>query len=125
MPLFLLDPSPIFPGRRTGQALTDIKKPWAKIRDRARLGDMRLHDFRRTFATMAARSTPGLDSFSSPYHPPQLGSPLRVAPPDSPFYDSGTEGHDGRDTQALFDMQVQLEPTNEESARECRCQALV
>ena len=54
MPLFLLDPSPIFPGRRTGQALTDIKKPWAKIRDRARLGDVRLHDFRRTFAAAAA-----------------------------------------------------------------------
>ena len=44
----------VFPGRKKGQPLTDIKKPWAKLRDRASLGNMRLHDFRRTFAATAA-----------------------------------------------------------------------
>lgn len=44
----------IFPGRRAGRPLTDLKRPWHRIRSRARLDDMQLHDFRRTFAATAA-----------------------------------------------------------------------
>jgi integrase len=41
----------LFPGRRPGEPLGDIKKSWARIRKAAGLGQVRLHDLRHTYAS--------------------------------------------------------------------------
>lgn len=41
-------------GREPGSHLTDLEKPWQRIRTRAGLDDVRLHDLRHTFASVAA-----------------------------------------------------------------------
>lgn len=46
----------IFPGRKEGHPLSDLKQPWTDILDRAKLKDFRLHDLRRTFVSMLANS---------------------------------------------------------------------
>ena len=42
-----------FPGRRHGRHLTDIEHPWQRIRKAAGLDDVRLHDLRHGFASVA------------------------------------------------------------------------
>ena len=46
----------VFTGRRAGTHLQDIKKPWDRIRERAGLEDIRLHDLRRTAASWLAQA---------------------------------------------------------------------
>ncbi len=41
-------------GERPGQHLVNIEKPWRRIRKAARLDDVRLHDLRHSFASVAA-----------------------------------------------------------------------
>lgn len=41
-------------GRRQGAALVNIEKPWRRIRAEADLADVRLHDLRHSFASVAA-----------------------------------------------------------------------
>jgi len=43
-------------GRKDGRCISEIKKPWDKIRKRAKLEGFRLHDFRHSFASFAADS---------------------------------------------------------------------
>jgi integrase len=43
------------PGRRHGRALVNPQKPWRRLRAQAGLSDVRLHDLRHTYASMAAR----------------------------------------------------------------------
>ena len=50
----------VIPGRKPGAHLTDLQHPWRRIRRRAGLDDVRLHDFRHTFASMAVCSGKGL-----------------------------------------------------------------
>jgi integrase len=40
-------------GRVPGHHLTDLEKPWRRIRKRAGLDDVRIHDLRHTFASLA------------------------------------------------------------------------
>jgi len=40
-------------GRRPGSGLINIQKPWRRVRTRADLKDVRLHDLRHTFASFA------------------------------------------------------------------------
>lgn len=42
----------LFVGRRRGSHLVNLQKPWAAIRARAGLGDLRIHDLRRSFGSM-------------------------------------------------------------------------
>ena len=42
-------------GGRTGAALVDLEKPWQRIRVKAGLDDVRLHDLRHSFASHAVR----------------------------------------------------------------------
>jgi integrase len=47
-------------GRVAGAALVNLEKPWRAIRKRAGLEDVRLHDLRHAFASVAAASGMGL-----------------------------------------------------------------
>jgi len=47
-------------GHKTGAAMVNLEKPWRAIRDRAGLNDVRLHDLRHAFASVAASSGMGL-----------------------------------------------------------------
>lgn len=46
----------VIAGEREGTHLVNLQKVWAKIRSEARLEDVRLHDLRHSFASVAARS---------------------------------------------------------------------
>ncbi len=41
-------------GNRPGQHLVNIQKPWARLREKAGLSDVRLHDLRHSFASIIA-----------------------------------------------------------------------
>jgi integrase len=43
----------VFPGKRSGTYFTGIQKPWQRIRQRAGLPDVRIHDLRHCFASTA------------------------------------------------------------------------
>jgi integrase len=45
----------VFPAGKAGESphIVGIQRSWTKVRDRAKLGDVRLHDLRHTFASMA------------------------------------------------------------------------
>ena len=40
-------------GRRDGQPMVNLRKPWTRLRDKAGLHDVRLHDLRHSFASAA------------------------------------------------------------------------
>jgi integrase len=46
----------IFPGRRRGQHLVNITKAWEAIRTEAGIGDVRIHDLRRTVGSWLAQN---------------------------------------------------------------------
>lgn len=43
----------VIAGKKPGARLTDLERPWRKIREIARLDDVRIHDLRHTFASGA------------------------------------------------------------------------
>jgi len=43
----------VFPGKRSGTYFTGIQKPWQRIRLKAGLPDVRIHDLRHCFASTA------------------------------------------------------------------------
>jgi integrase len=45
----------VIPGARAGQSLNNIDKAWRRIRKRAKLEDVRIHDLRRTFGSHLAQ----------------------------------------------------------------------
>ena len=47
-------------GRKAGSHLTDLQHPWRRIRDRAGLPDVRIHDLRHSFASRALALGEGL-----------------------------------------------------------------
>ncbi len=56
-----LDGNPhVIVGKREGAALVNLEKPWRAIRAAAGLDDVRLHDLRHAFASVAASSGMGL-----------------------------------------------------------------
>lgn len=50
----------VIAGARSGAHLVNLRKPWHRIRQRASLDDVRLHDLRHSFASIAAGLGEGL-----------------------------------------------------------------
>ena len=50
----------VCPGVKTGSHLVGLQKIWERIRSRANLDDLRLHDLRHSFASVAAAANMGL-----------------------------------------------------------------
>jgi integrase len=50
----------VIPGERRGAHLVNLEKPWRRIRGRAGLDDVRLHDLRHSFASFGAGAGLGL-----------------------------------------------------------------
>ena len=50
----LVDNPFVICGERPGRHLANIEKPWRRIRKAAKLDDVRLHDLRHSFASVAA-----------------------------------------------------------------------
>ncbi len=46
----------VFPGQRKGSHLVNISKAWKRVKERAELNDVRIHDLRRTLASWMAGS---------------------------------------------------------------------
>ena len=42
----------VFIGKKEEQHITDLQRPWRRVRSRAGLDDVRIHDLRHTFASM-------------------------------------------------------------------------
>jgi len=61
-------------GHKEGQPLVNLHKPWGRIRKRAGLEDVRIHDLRHTFASLAARKGGSL---------PRIGALLGHTQPDA------------------------------------------
>lgn len=50
-----LDGNPyVIPGQKPGSHLVELQKPWRRIRAKAKLPDVRIHDLRHSFASVAA-----------------------------------------------------------------------
>ncbi|GHF22105.1 hypothetical protein GCM10017044_15260 [Kordiimonas sediminis] len=47
-------------GSKEGQYLTDFQKPWRRIREKAGLDKVRIHDLRHTYASVAVNSKESL-----------------------------------------------------------------
>ena len=50
----------VIPGRKPGRHLTDLQHPWRRIREKAELDDVRIHDLRHSFASRALALGEGL-----------------------------------------------------------------
>lgn len=50
----------VIAGKVPGQYLTDMQKPWRAIRERAELPEVRIHDLRHSYASIAATNGEGL-----------------------------------------------------------------
>ena len=50
----------VITGRNEGQHLVNLDKAWRRIREKGRLGDVRIHDLRHSFASVAASAGFGL-----------------------------------------------------------------
>src|SRR5690625_2564468 len=64
----------VIPGRRHGRPMDNIQKPWERIRKRAGLDDVRLHDLRHSYASVAAMAGQSL---------PQIGAQLGHSQPQT------------------------------------------
>jgi len=50
----------VIPGTRDGQHLVNLNKPWRRIRLKAGLPEVRIHDLRHSYASVAAAAGLGL-----------------------------------------------------------------
>ena len=74
----------VISGRLTGSHLTDLQRPWRRIRKRAGLADVRIHDLRHSFASRpGARREPDHDRKAAGAHPGTNHRPPR--PPRTAF----------------------------------------
>jgi integrase len=66
-------------GAKAGSHLINLEKPWRRIRARARLDDVRLHDLRHSFASVAVGLGEGLPMFGKLFGHTQTQTTARYA----------------------------------------------
>ena len=69
----------VFPGTIQGQALVGLPRIWRKIRERAGLSDVRIHDTRHGFASVGVTSGMGLPIVGALLGHTQAGTTQRYA----------------------------------------------
>jgi integrase len=73
------DNSFVIRGKLPGTHLTDLQKPWRRIRSRAGLNDLRLHDLRHSFASRAVALGEGLPMIAKLLGHTQIATTSRYA----------------------------------------------
>ena len=69
----------VFPGQKVDAQLVNIKSPWQRIRSAADLEDLRLHDLRHTYASLAINNGVALELISKLLGHAQLRTTQRYA----------------------------------------------
>lgn len=69
----------VFHGRLPGKCWTDLQRPWERIRERAGIPDVRIHDLRHTFASIAVNMGESLPMISKLLGHTQLKTTERYA----------------------------------------------
>ena len=81
----------VIAGRKPGAHLTDLQHPWRRIRARAGLDDVRIHDLRHSFASRALALGEGLPMIGKLLGHTQVQTTARYAIP--PAIPSGPPPH--------------------------------
>lgn len=66
-------------GKKKGQYLTDFQKPWRRIREKADIKDVRIHDLRHNFASSGASNGESLPMVGKLLGHPQIQTTQRYA----------------------------------------------
>ena len=69
----------IFPGKRTGQHLVNISKPWGRIRTAAGIEDVRIHDLRRTVGSWLTQDNVDLNKIKGALRHASISTTLTYA----------------------------------------------
>lgn len=76
---FLLRNPYVIAGHEEGQPATDLQRPWRRIREQAGLEDVRIHDLRHTYASIAAMAGQSLPMIGRLLGHTQAQTTLRYA----------------------------------------------
>ncbi len=101
----------VIPGMRPGSRMSDLQRPWMRIRDRAGLGDMRLHDCRHSFASRALALGESLPAISRLLGHSQMQTTARYAHLARDSVHEAAERISDRIERALFGDCPQYEGT--------------
>ena len=71
----------VFPGDGKTGHRESVRKSWARVRERAKLGECRIHDVRHTFASLLASSGQSLHVIGKMLGHTQPSTTHRYAPP--------------------------------------------
>lgn len=97
-------------GKKEGQYLTDFQKPWRRIREAAKLPDVRIHDLRHNFASSGASSGESLPMVGKLLGHSQIQTTQRYAHlADDPVQETAD-----RITNSIF-LSATAEDTSEEN----------
>ena len=66
-------------GKRTGRPMVNLRKPWLSIREPAALNDVRIHDLRHSYASIAAAGGTSLQVIGKLLGHTQIGTTQRYA----------------------------------------------
>ena len=97
----------VFPGKKPGQHLVNLSKPWGRIRKLARIEDVRLHDLRHTFGSIGASAGLSLPMIGKMLGHSQPSTTARYAHLAQGPLRSATEMVDGEISKALGSMPAQ------------------
>jgi hypothetical protein len=71
----------VIAGNKAGAHLVESQKPWRRLRAKANLTDVRIHDLRHSFASVAAGVGMSLPLIGRPLNAMRILPPIRFAPP--------------------------------------------
>ena len=69
----------LFPGDVPGQPVIELKRFWARMREKAEIPDVRIHDLRHTFASLLVSGGASLEMIGKLLGHTQIGTTQRYA----------------------------------------------